>query len=219
MPQYYPAFLDLQGKPVVIIGGGEVCEGKIPNLLECGATITLVAPAVTERIREWAHTGQITWIPREYQAGDLANAWIAVVGTDDPAVNQRAADEARARRILVNTVDDVKNCDFIAPAVVRRGELVLAISTGGGSPAMARYLREELQRTFPPEYAQLLQVLSDARTEVRRRGLRPSPERWQECIDDELKALVRAGALEEATARLVRMLSEHPHPVGATQEG
>lgn len=209
MPQYYPAFLNLEGKPVVMIGGGAVCEGKIPNLLECGALVTVIAPGVTDRIQEWARAQRITWIARDYQEGDLVGAWTAIAGTNNPAVNQRAAAEARARRILVNTVDDAQNCDFITPAIVRRGDLVLAISTGGGSPAMARFVRQELQRAFPPEYGHLLQVLSEARKDLRRRGLRADPDRWQECIDDTLKALVRAGAIEEATARLVRMLEEH----------
>lgn len=219
MPQYYPAFLDLKGKPVVIIGGGHATEEKIPSLLECGAQITIVAPEVGEHTRELAGAGRLAWVRRAYEAGDLADAWIAIVGSADHGLNHRAADEARARRVMVNTVDDNPYCDFIAPAVVRRGNLILAISTGGGSPAMARYARQELQRIVPAEWGGLLQALSEARTELRRKGLRPNSERWQECINEELLRLVRAGALEDAQALLIRMLEEHPQPVGAKQEG
>ena len=213
MPRYYPAFLDLRDKPVVIIGGGHETEGKIPTLLGCGAQITIVAPEVGPETQDLAKAGQLTWLSREYQTGDLTAAWIAIVGSPDRDLNHRAADEARARRIMVNTVDDIPYCDFIAPAVIRRGDLTVAISTGGGSPAMARYARQELQHLIPEEWGGVLKALADARSVIRSRGLRPDSERWQECIDDELLALIRAGATEAATQRLIRMLEEHPQPV------
>ena len=215
MPQYYPAFLELRDKPVVLIGGGQETEGKIASLLNCGARVTIVASQVGPETQNLAQSGRLTWVRREYQDGDLASAWIAIVGSADHDLNHRAAGEARAHRVMVNTVDDIPGCDFIAPAVVRRGDLTVAISTGGGSPAMARYTRQELQRLIPEEWGGVLQVLADARAEVRRRGLRPDGDRWQECIDDELMALVRAGALEDATVRLVRMLAEHPQAAGS----
>lgn len=209
MPQYYPVLLDVTDKPVVVVGGGLVSQRKLRLLLDSDARVTVIAPQATERIRAWASQGKIAWVVREYREGDLAGAWMAIIGTDDPAVNRRIVDEAHARHILINTADNAENCDFIVPAVVRRGDLTLAISTGAGSPAMARYLREELERLFPPEYAQLLQVLSEARVEVRRLAVSPDAERWQECIDDELKALIRAGDMEAAKTRLLRMLAEH----------
>ena len=208
MPQYYPVLLDVTDKPVVIVGGGLVSQRKLRLLLDSDARVTVIAPEATERIRAWAGQEKIAWVAREYREGDLAGAWLAIIGTDDPAVNRLIVDEAHARHILVNTVDSVENCDFIVPAVVQRGDLTLAISTGAGSPAMARFLREELERLFPPEYAQLLQVLSEARAEVHKLAVSPGSERWQQCIDDELKALVRAGDLEAAKSRLVRMLAQ-----------
>lgn len=208
MDAYYPIFLNVSGKRVVVVGGGKIAEGKVDKLMDCGSKITLISPVLTNKLRERASKGEVTYIAREYQDGDLADAYMALVATDDNAVNQAAADEARDRGILVNTADDVKNCDFIAPAIVQRGDLTIAISTAGRSPAMARRIREELEQLFTQEYADLLTVLSQARAIVRRNGLRPDPEVWQEAIDDELKAMVRRGELSAAKDRLVATLAE-----------
>lgn len=218
MDAYYPIFLNISGKRVVVVGGGKIAEGKVDKLMDCGAKITVISPVLTNKLRERASKGEVTYIPREYQDGDLTGAYMALVATDDNAVNQTAADEARDRGILVNTADDVKNCDFIAPAIVQRGDLTIAISTAGRSPAMARRMREELEQLFTEEYADLLTVLSQARTIVRRNGLRPDPEVWQEAIDDELKAMVRRGELSAAKDRLVATLAEKTATPSAQRE-
>ena len=202
MPSYYPVYLDLEGKPVVVIGGGVVAERKVESLLAAGAEVTLISPDLTPGLERLAANDRIRIRRRRYQAGDLAGAFVAIVGTGDTAVNRAAAAEARAERVLVNTVDDVAYCDFIAPAVVRQGDITLAISTNGKSPSMARLLRETLESYLTPDYAHLLTVLQQVRKRLREAGLRATPEQWQQQIDEPLRALVRNGALAEAEDRL-----------------
>jgi precorrin-2 dehydrogenase/sirohydrochlorin ferrochelatase len=206
--QYYAAFLDLENKPVTVIGAGHEAEGKVRQLLPTGARVTLIAPEATDQVQRWVEEGKLTWVRRTYQPGDLEGAHLAIVGTDDHEVNHRAADEARARRVLVNTVDDVAYCDFIAPALVKQGDLTVAISTGGGSPAMARYMRELMESILQPWYADMLDALSEARTIIRGRGKRPDTELWQDCIDEEFTALVQRGEHEAAVRRMVEMLDQ-----------
>ncbi len=208
MDVYYPIFLTITGKRCVVIGGGKIAEGKVDKLLECGAVVTVVSPAMTDKMTERANRNEFTYIKRTYEKGDIKGVYLALVATDDNNVNQAAADEARELGVLVNTADDVKNCDFIAPAIVQRGDLTIAVSTAGRSPAMARRVREELEEIFTAEYADLLTVLAEARIIVRRKGLRPDPDEWQRAIDDELKSLVRRGELEAAKDRLVSTLGK-----------
>jgi len=200
---YYPAFLDLRDRPAVVVGGGTVAERKVAALLAAGARVAVISPAMTSELRRLALEGAIEAKEREYQSGDLRGAHLAVVATDDTELNRRAAREARAERVLVNTVDDVEYCDFIAPAVIQQGDVTVAISTNGKSPAMARFLRRQLEEFLTPEYGDLLEVLEQVRGELRRRKARVPAERWQEHIDDGLRELVRAGDLEGAKARLL----------------
>ncbi len=209
MEVYYPIFLSIKGKRCVVIGGGKIAEGKVDKLLDCDAIVTVISPELTDKMRERATRNEFTYIPRVYEKGDIKGSYLALVATDDRKVNQTAADEARELGILVNTADDVKNCDFIAPAIVQRGDLTIAISTAGRSPAMARRVREELQELFTDEYANLLTVLAEARAIIRGNGMRPDPEEWQRAIDDELRSLVRRGELEAAKDRLVSTLGKH----------
>ncbi|MBM2826980.1 MAG: siroheme synthase [Dehalococcoidia bacterium] len=208
MAGYYPIYLKLDGKKVVVVGGGEIAERKVATALECGAIITVVSPEYTNEIKTWGQEGRITIEQRPYADGDIAGCYMALVCTDDHGINQAAADEARKLGVLVNTADDVDNCDFIAPAIFKRGGLTLAVSTSGLSPAMARRVREELEEMFPPEYAELLSVLSQVRATLRGRGIRPDPEVWQQGIDEELKELVRQGELWAARERLTSFLVE-----------
>jgi precorrin-2 dehydrogenase/sirohydrochlorin ferrochelatase len=143
-PDYYPIFLDLTGRRCVVVGGGNVAEGKVRGLLAAQASITVVAPSLTPPLRDLVADAQIQHREGEYDISDLEGADLCFVATDDGAINARVAADARSRRILVNAADDPGNCDFILPAVVRSGNIVLAASTGGTSPALARRLREDL---------------------------------------------------------------------------
>ena len=208
MPPYYPVYLDLDGRPCVIIGGGEVASRKVRGLLECRASLTVISPSVTPDIRERAETGELQWSAREYVEGDLKGAFLAIAATDRRPVNEAIADEAARNNVILNVVDDPSLCTFIAPAVVRQGEVTVALSTGGASPALARKLRESLEASDALQYADLAGVLSSARKELRRCGAQVHPDRWQDCITLELVDLVRDGRSEEALERLMSNLLE-----------
>lgn len=204
--KYYPVFLSLEGRHAVVVGGGSVADVKAAGLLEAGADVTVVSPRLTRSLQAQAERGVFKWIEREYQPGDLESAWIAIAATDKAAVNAAVAEEAEQRGILLNIADRPSLCSFIAPAVVRRDDLVIAISTGGKSPAMARRVREEMERLFPPEYGQLLELAAGAREELRRRSLQVPPEVWQEALSDEVQSLVKAGQIEAARTALMERL-------------
>ena len=205
---YYPAFLDVCNKRVMLVGGGVVATGKLRGLLECRASpLVVIAPQATPEIRQWARAGDVCWHARAYSEGDLAGADLAFGASDDRAVNARVAAEARRRGIPVLAVDDVDNCDFIAPALVRRGDVVIAISTGGRSPAMARRAREELERLIPPDWGQLLEVAAAAREKLGANRARVPAEAWQAALGEiDLRRLVLAGETEQAIEHLLERL-------------
>lgn len=215
---YYPVFLEMAGRPVVVIGGGDVALRKVRGLLEAGARVTVVSPGLVPELATLRDAGRIRCVGREYRPGDLAGYTLAVVATDDGAVNAAVAQEGRQRGVWINAVDDPQNCDFIMPAVVRRGELVIAISTGGGSPALARKLREELEARFVGDYALLLELVAQVRQELRERGYTVSPQAWNAALDDGLKQLLAQGRRQEARGRLLAALAPSTVREEATQE-
>lgn len=183
-----------------------MAERKVLSLLEAGARVVVIALQLTPGLQELAAQGRIEAMRRPYASGDLQGCFLAVAASDDPQVNEAVAREGAAGGILINAVDRPELGDFIVPSVMRRGELVIAISTSGLSPALARHLREELERTLGEEYGRLLALLSRVRQELHRRGEHPSSERWQQALDEELLALLRRGEEGEAEARLVASL-------------
>lgn len=172
MVDYYPLFLKVHNKKCVVVGGGEVAERKVESLVEGGARVTVISPTLTPGLRRRAEEGSVKVVPRPYQRGDLAEALLVIAATDDAQVNRGVAAEARKRGILVNVVDAPRLSSFIVPSVVRRGNLQVAISTGGRSPALAKRLREELERSFPPEYASLVRLAGQVRRQLRRKSAR-----------------------------------------------
>lgn len=167
---YYPAFIDLKEKECLVVGGGQVAERKVRALLGAGARVTVVSPAVTKGLQRLNAQGRIRQLSRDYQSGDLRNAFLVVACTSFRQVNQEVAKEAKKRRMLVNVVDDPRWCNFIVPSVARRGDLTIAISTGGKSPALARKIREELQAKFGPEYGAMLKLLGAVRRKLLTEG-------------------------------------------------
>lgn len=206
MSAYYPVFLDLTDGPVLVVGGGPVAEGKVEGLLAAGATVTVVSPTVTPRLAGWVAAGRIEYFARAYQPGDLAGRRLALVATDAPAVSGAVAAEGRERGIWVNAADEPARCDFILPAVIRRGRLVVAVSTGGASPAAARAIREELEGYLTEEHAMLVEVAADAREDLRRRAVSPGPARWRGALDAGLRRLIADKRYRQARARLARNL-------------
>ena len=214
MTPYYPVFLDLKGRPCIIVGGGEVAERKVLSLLECGASVAIISPEVTPPIRDLAQNGRVHWDPREYRQGDLKGAFLAIASTDRQDINEAIAGEAERERIVLNVVDNTPLCSFIAPSIVRKGDVTVAISTGGASPALARKLRETLENSPVLEYAELSGTLSRARGEVRRRGIHVHPDHWQACINDELLGLLRTGGEGKALEHLMSNLQQAPTAPG-----
>jgi len=159
----FPIFLKLGGRPCLVVGGGAIAEGKIAGLLEAGAAITVVAPEVRDEVLEWSSSARITWIARRFRPADLEGAFLVVAATSRLEVNNLVFREARRRGILCNAVDDPERCDFYYPAVLRRGRLQIAISTGGLSPALAQRLRRELEQEFSPDYGDWLEELGETR--------------------------------------------------------
>jgi precorrin-2 dehydrogenase / sirohydrochlorin ferrochelatase len=206
MSAYYPVFLDLTDRPVVVIGGGPVAEGKVEGLLAAGATVTVVSPTLTPRLAAGVAAGRIEHLARAYEPGDLAGRRLALVATDDPAVSGAVAAEGRARGVWVNAADEPARCDFILPAVIRRGRLVVAVSTGGASPAAARAIREELEGYLTEDHAVLVEIAADARAELRRRAVSPGPARWRGALDTGLRRLIADKRYRQARARLARNL-------------
>ena len=215
MGRYYPVYLDLQDRPCVVIGAGDVAERKVEQLLASGAVVTVVSPDATPAMEEWSRQSRLTWLQRAYQPGDLAGSFLAIAATDNEVVNRQVWAEATTERALLNVVDVPSLCSFIAPAVVERGPVSVAISTSGQSPALARRLRELMEGSRPIDCASLGEttcrclawadaagVLAEVRQELRSREQRVSPEDWQDAMDSGLMALVEAGRWEEAKERL-----------------
>jgi siroheme synthase-like protein len=204
----FPLFVELAGRPCVVLGGGAVAERKVQALLEAGAVVTLVSPALSPALATLACAGRIRHVARPYVDGDLAGAALAFAATDDGVVNAEVAREARARGVWVNAADDPAHCDAILPAVVRRGAVTVAISTGGASPALARAVRERLERALPQAYGPLAQAAAEARRELRAAGRRASAEDWLAALDAGLRALLD-GAPSDEVARRLRARLEH----------
>jgi precorrin-2 dehydrogenase len=159
-------FVKLDGRRCLVVGAGDVGEAKIESLLATAAVVHVVAPQATPGVRAWARDGRIEWHPREYRAEDLAGAFLVVAATGSRALHVEIFDEARRRGVLCNAVDEPERCDFYFPAVVRRGELQIAVSTGGLSPALAQRLRKELEQQFGPEWEGWVAKLGRTREEL-----------------------------------------------------
>ena len=196
-----------------MIGGGDLGEEKVVKLLECDAGVVVISADVTDRVRELAENGSVEWIRRDYEYGDLERAFIAIANTGDDAVDRVISREAEERNVLLNVVDVTHLCTFIAPSVARRGEVTVATSTGGASPALARTFREKLEASRILEYADLAPLLSDARAELRCRGLRVSPDHWQTCITEELLDMAQSDRKDEARERLLSGLLSAAEPM------
>jgi precorrin-2 dehydrogenase/sirohydrochlorin ferrochelatase len=203
----YPAILLLEGRLAVVIGGGQVAQRKVRTLLDAGAKVRVVADDVTKGIRGHADRGEIELVERRYERGDLAGSAAVVAATDDEEVNRTVFSEATDAGIPVNVVDNVSLCTFIAPSIVRRGDLVLAISTGGNAPALAVRIRERMEKEFGEEYARFLRLMGELREQVKVPGDQDQRAKaWYRVVDSDVMDLVRAGEIDRARERATELL-------------
>ena len=216
MPRYYPAFIDVRGRNCVVIGGGPLGEEKVIKLLECGARVIVISPDVTPTVAQLAVGDEVEWHQREYQPGDLADAFIAIAATEDGEMSRTIYDEAEQRNVLLNVVDVTHLCTFIAPSVARRGEVTVATSTGGASPALARTFREKLESSRILEFADLAPLLARGRAELRQKNLRVSPDHWQTCITEELLDIMQQCDETTAYQMMIEGLLAGAEPIGDT---
>mgnify|MGYP001353847085 CR=1 FL=1 len=206
--QYYPAYLELRGHPCVVIGGGPIAERKVTTLLDAGARVTVVSPALTPALAALAETHEILHHERPYRHGDLAGAWLAYAATGDEAVHAAVAAEAAEARVFLNVVDRPRLCSFIVPAIVRRDPVAIAVSTGGASPALAKRLARELDATVGPEWGLAARVLGALRVRLRDRlaaDAEAGARIFGGLADAPLVAALRAGDV----ARVDALLTEH----------
>jgi precorrin-2 dehydrogenase/sirohydrochlorin ferrochelatase len=192
---YYPLFLDLKNKKVVVVGGGGVAERKVQGLLSAGARVRLVSPDVTRALGEMASNGLIDYVPRSFAPEDLDMAWLVVAATDDTDVQEIVYKEALSKRVFCNVADQPELCSFIVPSVVRRGDLCLSISTGGRSPALAQRLRREFEQSLGSFYGDYVSLLGELRQLILRSHRDPvtRKELCQSLADPDVMAWVRDG--------------------------
>jgi len=205
---YYPVFLDLTDRACLVVGGGRVGLEKVRGLLRADARVTVISPTLDPAVQVLVDDGRAAYLARDYVNGDMVGYEIIIVATDDRSANAAIHAEGRSRGIWVNSADDAKNCDFILPSVVRRGPITIGISTGGGSPAMARRVREELTDYFTEDFEGLAELLAEVRTELKTHGVlrHIDQETWQRAIDGPLRALIAQRRWGQAKARLLSAL-------------
>jgi precorrin-2 dehydrogenase/sirohydrochlorin ferrochelatase len=205
--EFYPIFLKIRGKRCVVVGGGQVARRKVRALLEYGANIEVISPDPCPELIELEGRRKIGILKRQYQPGDLNKALIAIAATDSSDLNQQVVKEAQDKAVLVNAADDLENSDFIVPSYLRRGDITIAVSTAGRSPALARKIRARLEKEFGDEYASLVRLIGEVRAEVRRQKVKVSGEDWQEALDlDLILDLLKRGEAEKARALLLDRL-------------
>jgi precorrin-2 dehydrogenase/sirohydrochlorin ferrochelatase len=204
MRKLYPMMVDLTGKRCLVVGGGAVAARKVALLVECGAGVEVVSPKATARLLALASSGQIRLRRRAVRASDLPGAFLVVVATNDPAVNREMAGRVKRGGGLVNVADDPMACSFLVPSMIRRGDLTIAISTGGGSPALAKMLRQRLDQTIGPEYKAFVAALRLLRERTRRAIADPDDRRaiYRRAVRSDLFEAVARGDSAAVAARI-----------------
>jgi precorrin-2 dehydrogenase/sirohydrochlorin ferrochelatase len=199
MTARFPILVDVDGRPVVVVGGGRVAERRARELLAAGAVVRVVSPAVGAGLADLAARGELAVEPRPYRAGDLAGAALAVAATDDPGVNRRVVADGRAAGVLVNRVDAPGEGGFTVPAVLRRGDLTLAVGTAGRAPGLAGAVRRRLEGDFGPEWADLVELLAADRASLPGAA---DEAAWRELLAPEVLDSVRRGETTAVRERI-----------------
>src|SRR5437762_13802018 len=210
MTAFYPVFLDLRGRRAVVIGGGAVAGQKVHGLVGAGAHVTVVSTDVTPALGALARRNAIEHKRRPYRRGDIKGAWLAIAATDDRGTNGAVWAEAERVGVPLNAVDDLEHCSFIAPAIHREGDITVAVSTGGKSPALAVRLRQRIARLVGRAEARLCALLGELRPELAGRGpgARARTALWYEIVDSDVIEFVRRGDIEGARGRLAELVKQ-----------
>lgn len=205
---YYPIFLNLQNRRVVVIGGNKFALEKTEALLNAGACVTIIASQLIAPLQEIISTHHIPHIVREYREGDLENAFLVISTLNDSEINARIFAEANARNIAVNVVDDPPHCSFIAPSILRRGDLTIAISTSGKAPAVAVRLRQKLEQEVGDEYARFLEIAGMLRAPLAKKypDFETRKKLWYDVVDSDVLDLLRAGDETRARERIAEIM-------------
>ncbi|MDI6703897.1 MAG: bifunctional precorrin-2 dehydrogenase/sirohydrochlorin ferrochelatase [bacterium] len=210
MANYYPLVLDLTDKECVVIGGGEVACRKVTSLLACQAKVTTVSPALNSQLRDYAINKRIIHIEREYRKEDLKDAFLVIGATDDRSVNVKIANDAKGLGLLVNIVDSPDLSNFLVPASLRRGKLIIGISTSGASPALAKKIRKDLEDIYGEEYATFVDLLGNLRPKVFSRYKEEEERRllWKRLVESDIPKLIKNGKDTEWKKRIEELISE-----------
>ena len=206
---YYPVFLNIKGKKCVVIGGGEVAARKAKSLLDAGAEVTVISPRIVSPLKALAEgSSQIQFIRRQYVTDDLDGTVLVIACTSDRTVNLKVASDARNTSIRVNVADDAANSDFIMPSYFSIGDLTVAVSTSGKSPALAKKIRTSIEEEFGPEYAKLVSIVADVRQTLMKKKIHIKADEWQSAL--ELKKsidLIKNGREQDLRQKLIDTLA------------
>ncbi len=205
--KFYPAYLDLRDHPCLVVGGGPVAERKALSLLEAGADVTVVSPDLTSKLKELSRSGKISHRKKMFDEQDLSGAFIVIAATDSPEVNSQVARACKSRHVLVNVASPPDESSFIVPSVVERGELLIAVSTSGASPALSKKIRQELESRYGPEFVLFLRAFAAARSRIlaevadehRRKMI------FEAIVDSDVIEMFRQGKEHEAEARMMEI--------------
>jgi len=208
--KYYPIQLDINGHQCLVVGGGAVGLRKVSTLLECGARVTVVSPDVESRIEQMAAEGRIQLERRTYTTSDLDGKFLVIGATDDNALNRKISWDAGRKKMLCNIADVPDACNFILPAIVHQGDLIIAISTSGSSPALAKKLRKELESRYGEEYGDLLTLMRAIRRRLLREAHAPEVHKplFEKLLDGELVDLIRDRDISRINTLLKEVLGD-----------
>ena len=192
MTIYYPIYVQLNEQLCIVIGGGKIAEGKVDGLLAANAKVKIISPELTPHLHDLVKQNQIEYAARHYQVGDLTGAFMVICATDQTEINHQVWQEATANQQLVNVVDDTPRCNFIAPAILRKGDLNIAISTGGKAPALAVRLKQHLQEEIGPQYERFLELSGQLREPLARHipDFEARKKLWYKLVDSDILDLL-----------------------------
>jgi len=206
--RYYPINLDIQNRNCLVVGGGGVGTRKVITLLKCGAKVTVVSPAISERLQNLAESKPLTLKARSYRAADLEGMFLVIGATDDEGLNRQISSDAESRNTLCNIADRPEICNFILPSILQRDDLVITISTSGRSPALAKKLRQSLESQFGREYGDFLQLMGAIRNKLLSQAHEPEAHKpiFEQLINSDLIAMIREANIEAINALLFKIL-------------